>query len=303
MRNSRGRGIRCDGVPDTFTKGHGLGNDYIVVEPADLSFPLTAEAVRRLCDRHRGIGGDGILAMVPSARADAGLRIFNPDGSEAEKSGNGLRIFARWLAEERRVPGDVFTVETPGGVVECRLHRAEGRIGEITVDMGSATFRSDQIPCSGPAREVVQEKIAVERRPIRITALSVGNPHCVVFVDDITRVDLGRLGPALEHHPLFPRRTNVQVARVDAPDRVRVRIWERGAGETLASGSSACAVAAACVRLGYTGRTVTVVMDGGALRVEVGDGWTIRMTGPAMVVYRGTLAASFVARLDAGLGG
>jgi diaminopimelate epimerase len=294
LRNSRRHGIRCHGVPNGFTKGHGLGNDYLVVEPASLSFPLTAQAVRRLCDRHRGVGGDGILAMVPSARADAGVRIFNPDGSEAEKSGNGLRIFARWLAEERRVPGDAFTVETPGGVVGCRLHRVEGRVTEITVDMGSASFRSDRIPCTGPAREVVQERIVVESRPLRITAVNVGNPHCVVFVDDVSRVDLRRLGPALEHHPLFPCRTNVQVARVEAPDRVRVRIWERGAGETLASGSSACAVAAACVRLGYTDDTLTVCMDGGALRVEICDGWTIRMTGPAVLVYRGTLAASFV---------
>jgi len=286
-------------VWNQFTKGHGLGNDYVVVEPAGLSFPLTAEAVRQLCDRHRGVGGDGVLAMVPSVRADAGLRIFNPDGSEAEKSGNGLRIFARWLAEERRVPGDAFTVETLGGIVGCLLHRVEGRVAEITVDMGSATFRSEQIPCTGPPREVVQERIVVAERPIRITALSVGNPHCVVFVDDITRVDLGRLGPALEHHPLFPRRTNVQVARVETRDRVRVRIWERGAGETLASGSSACAVAAACVRLGYTDDTVTVCMDGGSLRVEVGDGWTIRMSGPAVLVYRGTLAASFATSLGA----
>ena len=128
--------------------------------------------------------------------------------------------------------------------------------------------------------------------------MSVGNPHCVVFVEDPARVDLPRLGPALERHPLFPRRTNVQFARVEAPDRVRIRIWERGAGETLASGSSACAVAAACARLGYTRGAVTVCMDGGALGVEVGDDWRIRMSGPAELVYRGMLAAAFVAQLE-----
>jgi diaminopimelate epimerase len=286
-------------VRDTFTKGHGLGNDYLVVEPAGLSFPLTPPAVRLLCDRHRGVGADGVLAVAPSTRADVGLRIFNPDGTEAEKSGNGLRIFARWLAEEHRVPGDAFTAETPGGLVGCTLRREAGHITAITVDMGSATFRSEEIPCAGPPREVVGEEIAVEGRRLRITALSVGNPHCVVFVDDPARIDLGRLGPALEHHPLFPRRTNVQLARVDARDRVRVRIWERGAGETLASGSSACAVAAACVRHGYTDESVTVRMDGGELRVEVGAGWKIRMTGPAVLVYRGTLSGSLVAQLRA----
>jgi len=284
-------------VADTFSKGHGLGNDYLIVEPAGLSFPLTPDAVRRLCARQRGVGGDGILALVPSTRADAGLRIFNPDGTEAEKSGNGLRIFALWLAEHRRVPGDAFTVETPGGVVRCHLRRAAGRIAEITVDMGAATFLSDRIPCSGPSREVVGEEVVVDGHTLRVTALSVGNPHCVVFVDDLEHADLQRLGPALEHHPLFPRRTNVQLARVEARDRVRIRIWERGAGETLASGSSACAVAAACVRHGFTDPDVTVCMDGGTLRLDVAEGWLIRMTGPAALVFRGTLAPSFVAHL------
>jgi diaminopimelate epimerase len=297
LRNSGRHGIRWHGVANSFRKGHGLGNDYVVVDAADLSFALTPSAVRLLCDRRRGVGGDGVLVMVPSSRADAGLRIFNPDGSEAEKSGNGLRIFARWLAAERRVPGDAFTVETPGGLVACRLRRAEGRIAAITVDMGTATFRSERIPCAGPPREVVEEELALDGRALRITAVSVGNPHCVVFVDEPARVDLQRLGPALEHHPLFPRRTNVQFARVETEERVRIRVWERGAGETLASGSSACAAAAACARLGYTRGPVTVCMDGGTLGVEVGADWRIRMTGAAELVYRGRLAAAFAAQL------
>jgi diaminopimelate epimerase len=282
---------------DGFVKGHALGNDYLVVDPAALSFPLDARAVRRLCDRHRGVGSDGVLALAPSTRASAGLRIMNPDGSEAEKSGNGLRIFARWLAEEGRVAGDRFAVETPGGVVLCRLRRAADRIEEITVDMGAATFRSDRIPCAGPVRDVVAEALEVAGHQLAITAVSVGNPHCVVFDDEPTRELLLRLGPALERHPLFPHRTNVQLARVEGRDRVRVLVWERGAGETLASGSSACAVAAACVRLGHTGRCVTVLMEGGTLLIEVGADWQIRMTGPAVLVYRGVLAASLVAEL------
>ncbi len=282
-------------VPDTFVKGHALGNDYVVVEPAALSFALTPGVVRRLCDRHRGIGGDGVLALVPSGRADAGLRIFNPDGSEAEKSGNGLRIFARWLSEDGRVRGDRFTIETPGGVVECRIGRQDGRIADITVAMGTASFRSEDVPCSGSPRDVVDEPTRVEGATLRVTAVGLGNPHCVVFVDDPAAADLARLGPALEHHPLFPRRTNVQLARIEGRGRVRVRVWERGAGETLASGSSACAVAAACVRLGHTARAVTVVMDGGVLRVEVDEAYRVRLTGGATLVYRGTLAAAFVA--------
>jgi diaminopimelate epimerase len=283
---------------DGFVKGHALGNDYVVVDPGHLTFRLEAATVVRLCDRHRGIGSDGILALAPSTRADAGLRIWNPDGSTAEKSGNGVRIFARWLADEGRVPGDAFSIETPGGIVTCRLHRREGRIEDITVDMGTATFRSQDIPCAGPPRDVVAEDVDVGDRRIRITALSVGNPHCVVLTDDDpAAMDLGRLGPALERHALFPQRTNVQLARIEGRDRVRVRVWERGAGETMASGSSACAVAAACVRLGRTGRSVTVVMDGGTLAIEVGERWDVRMTGPAVLVYRGVLASSFVRTL------
>ena len=201
-------------VADAFAKGHALGNDYLVVEPAHLSFALTPAMVRRLCDRHRGVGSDGVLALVPSDHADAGLRIYNPDGSEAEKSGNGLRIFARWLVETGRVAGDRFRVETPGGLVECRINREDGRIVDIGVDMGRASFRSDDVPCSGPSREVVAEPVEVAGTVLRVTAVGIGNPHCVVFVDDPTTADLGRLGPALENHPLFPRRTNVQLARV-----------------------------------------------------------------------------------------
>ena len=281
-------------VTNAFAKGHALGNDYLVVEPACLSFALTPAMVGRLCDRHRGVGGDGVLALVPSEHADAGLRIYNPDGSEAEKSGNGLRIFARWLVESGKVAGDRFRVETPGGIVECRVNREDGRIVDIDVDMGRASFRSDDVPCSGPSREVVAESVEVAGTVLRVTAVGIGNPHCVVFVDDPATADLQRLGPALEHHPLFPRRTNVQLARVVGPQRVRVRVWERAVGETLASGSSACAVAAACVRLGYTDRAVTVVMDGGLLHVQVDEDYRVQLSGDAILVYRGTLAAGFV---------
>ena len=282
-------------VTNAFAKGHALGNDYLVVEPACLSFALTPAMVGRLCDRHRGVGGDGVLALVPSEHADAGLRIYNPDGSEAEKSGNGLRIFARWLVESGKVAGDRFRVETPGGIVECRVNREDGRIVDINVDMGRASFRSADVPCSGPSREVVAESVEVAGTVLRVTAVGIGNPHCVVFVDDPATADLQRLGPALEHHPLFPRRTNVQLARVVGPRRVRVRVWERAVGETLASGSSACAVAAACVRLGYTDRAVTVVMDGGLLHLQVDEGYRVQLSGDTTLVYRGTLAAAFAA--------
>ncbi len=277
-----------------FVKSHALGNDYIVVDSADLDFPLTAEAVRRLCDRHFGVGSDGVLVRVPSQRADFGLRIYNPDGSEAEKSGNGLRIFAKYLYEHGHARAPRFTVETLGGVVRCDLELRDGRVVEVTVDMGEATFSSSRIPAAGPPREVVDEAVEVQGGVLRVTAVNVGNPHCVVFTQDLGQVDLLRLGPALECHPLFPQRTNVQFAQVLAPDRVRIRIWERGAGHTLASGSSACAVAAACVRRGLTGRRLRVEMEGGTLRVSVEEGYRLRMTGPASEVYTGQLLPEFV---------
>jgi diaminopimelate epimerase len=277
-----------------FVKSHALGNDYIVVDSADLEFPLTAETVRRLCDRHFGVGSDGVLVRVPSRQADFGLRIYNPDGSEAEKSGNGLRIFAKYLYEHGHARVPRFTVETLGGVVRCDLQVRDGRVVEVTVDMGEATFSSSRIPAAGPPREVVDEAVEVQGEVLRVTAVNVGNPHCVVFTEDLGQVDLLRLGPALECHPLFPQRTNVQFAQVLAPDRVRIRIWERGAGHTLASGSSACAVAAACVRRGLTGRSLRVEMEGGTLRVSVEEGYRLRMTGPASEVYTGQLLPEFV---------
>jgi diaminopimelate epimerase len=282
-----------------FVKSHALGNDYVVVEQELLDFPLTPEAVRRLCDRHFGVGSDGLLVRVPSERAEFGLRIYNPDGSEAEKSGNGLRIFAKYLYDHGHARREQFTVETPGGVVRCDVVVRQGRVVEVTVDMGEATFTSTRIPMTGPEREVVDEPLEVAGTVLRVTAVNVGNPHCVVFTPDLGAVDFHRLGPALERHPAFPQRTNVQFVQVLGSDRVRIRIWERGAGETLASGSSACAVAAACVRRGLTGRQLEVEMDGGVLRVTVEDGFRLRMSGPASEVYAGQLAPEFVQQLQA----
>ena len=239
---------------DAFVKSHALGNDYIVVDLGRLSFPLTPDGIRLICHRNFGVGSDGILGLQPSARADFGLRIFNPDGSEAEKSGNGLRIFAKFLHDHGYARPPSFTVDTLGGLVRAGLDVAGGAVGTITVDMGNATFRSDQIPVAGPPREVLGEVIEVDGERLAFTAVSVGNPHCVVLVDALDEARIRRLGPLLEHHPLFPNRINVQFARVVSRGEVAILIWERGAGYTLASGSSSCAVAAACARHGLTDR-------------------------------------------------
>ena len=287
---------------DQFVKSHALGNDYIVVDLGRLSFPLTPEAIRLICHRNYGVGSDGILGLRPSDRADFGLRIFNPDGSEAEKSGNGLRIFAKFLHDHGYARPPSFTVDTLGGLVRAGLDVAGGAVGTITVDMGNATFRSDQIPVGGPPREVLREAIEVDGERLAFTAVSVGNPHCVVLVDALDEARIRRLGPLLEHHPLFPNRINVQFARVVSRGEVAILIWERGAGYTLASGSSSCAVAAACVRHGLTDRDVQVTMPGGVLRVSVGKDWSLRMAGPASEVSRGAFSPDLLASLRAGGG-
>ena len=287
---------------DQFVKSHALGNDYIVVDLGRLSFPLTPEAIRLICHRNYGVGSDGILGLRPSDRADFGLRIFNPDGSEAEKSGNGLRIFAKFLHDHGYARPPSFTVDTLGGLVRAALDVAGGAVGTITVDMGNATFRSDQIPVAGPPREVLGEVIEVDGERLAFTAVSVGNPHCVVLVDALDEARIRRLGPLLEHHPLFPNRINVQFARVVSRGEVAILIWERGAGYTLASGSSSCAVAAACARHGLTDRDVRITMPGGVLRIAVGEDWSLRMAGPASEVSRGTFSPDLLASLRAGGG-
>jgi diaminopimelate epimerase len=268
-----------------FAKYHALGNDYLVIEAGGLAEPLAPGRIRRLCDRHRGPGADGVLLREPGA-ARHRLRIFNPDGSEAEKSGNGLRIFARYLFDRGAVGEDPFPVELPGGTVRCRI-LARGR--SVAVELGRVSFRSDEIPVAGPPREVLREHLEAEGRVLEFSAVSVGNPHCVILCDAVSEAEARALGPALELHPLFPRRTNVQLVRVVDRTTLHVEIWERGAGYTLASGTSACAAAAVAHRLGRCDPAVRVVMPGGALAVEIGAAGDVTLTGPVTRVAEGTV--------------
>ncbi len=277
-----------------FVKAHGLGNDYIVLNEGDLSFRLTPEVVRLLCHRHYGVGADGILLFVGSRIPPFGLRIFNPDGSEAEKSGNGIRIFAKYLFEHGYTRDKAFYIETKGGLVRVELKAEGDRVTLVTVEMGRATFRSSEIPVTGQDREVVNEELGLTGEHLRFTAVSVGNPHCVILVDHPDPDEIRRLGPQVEHHPIFPQRTNVQFVKVRSRDRVAILIWERGAGYTLASGSSACAVAAACRRLDLVDDRVTIQMPGGELAITIRPDWEITMQGPASEVHTGTLSADLI---------
>lgn len=277
--------------PVRFCKYHALGNDYLVLDPAD--YPgraaLSPEQVRHVCHRHLGVGSDGILwGPVPSTRADFGLRIFNPDGSEAEKSGNGLRIFARYLFDQGKTTTTPFTIEVPGGVVEVRI--APGG-DPITVAMGRVSFASEAIPVAGPQREVLNETIRVLDRDFTYSAATIGNPHCVILLPEVSAELARRYGPVLETHPNFPRRTNVQFVRVLDRTNLRVEIWERGAGYTLASGSSSCAAAAVAHRLGLVDADVAVHMPGGRIDIAISPDFSLRMTGPVSPVASGALSA------------
>ena len=284
-----------------FFKGHGLGNDYIALEMGALPFDLTPPAVRLICDRHTGVGSDGILGRTGSAAADFGLRIFNPDGTEAEKSGNGLRIFAAYLLERGEVRvGVPFTVQTPGGVVEMMVvDELGGGVLMVEAEMGVASFRSADVGLDGADREVDNEALELEAGDaVLINTVSIGNPHCVVFTDEVDVEDLRRRAPQISTHRAFARGTNVQFAVPTAPGVVDAWVWERGAGETRASGSSACAVAAAAVRRGMVSeRRVEVRMPGGSLHVEVRDDFALLLRGPVEGVYRGTLSRGMLTRL------
>lgn len=284
-----------------FFKGHGLGNDYIAVDPQDLDFALSPRNIRAICDRNWGLGSDGILALEPSARADFGVRIYNPDGSEAEKSGNGLRILARYLYSTRRTRRKRFTVNTKGGLVEIELHvDCHGDASAATVAMGVASFRPVDLPCNLETVELIDEPIPVKGHKLRFTGVSVGNPHCIIFKPKgkaWLRDELLDIGPQVENHKLFPRRINVQLAVPTGPKAIYILIWERGAGETQASGSSACAAASAAVRRGLVKSPVTVKAPGGTLRIDVGQDFNLTMKGPVTEVATGRFSRAFLRSL------
>jgi len=266
-----------------FFKYHALGNDYLVLEPQDCAPLFSQDAIRKVCHRHYGLGSDGIL-YGPIERTDGafGLRILNPDGSEAEKSGNGIRIFCRHLLETKRVQeGQAFKVHTPGGLVGCSVFEGGNR---IRVEMGQVSFSAPVIPHIGADREVLGESITVHGKTFKYWAATVGNPHCVIPVDDLSPDLAKTYGPALETHPNFPNRTNVQFMKIIDRLNVQIEIWERGAGYTLASGSSSSASAAVARKMGLVDADLTVHMPGGKIIIGIGADFSIVMTGPTTPV-------------------
>lgn len=274
-----------------FVKAHGLGNEYITLDQENINFKLTKEKIIQLCNIHFGIGTDGVLLKVPSTKADFGLRILNPDGSEAEKSGNGLRIFAKYIFDWGFTQKEHFTIETLGGIVTAHIiEKRNGKAFMIKVDMGKAIFQSDLIPVKFPKEECFGEILKIEDKEFLMHCVSVGNPHCVILKDDLDEAEIKKYGTYIENHPMFPNRINVQFVKVLSRNEVQVLIWERGAGFTLASGSSSSAVACAMVKKGLTDRNLTVKMPGGELKLEIDENWDIRMTGEVREVAYGKLS-------------
>lgn len=270
-----------------FTKYHALGNDYLVLAaPRELS----DDEVRRLCDRHRGVGADGVL--VPVEAGGTRVHIRNPDGSEAWMSGNGLRIWGRWLVDSGLAPrGRAFEVATPGSRARVTVHDG----GRVAVELSPPRFASAEIPVGGPPREVLEEPLELGGESLRISCVSLGNPHCVVRRARADADDARRLGPLLERHPLFPERTNVQLVEVVDRTTLRVEIWERGAGYTLASGSSSCGAVAVAQRLGWCDAAVRVRMPGGEVEVCRADDGGLVLGGPVVRVATGTVDAEALA--------
>ena len=264
-----------------FLKYHALGNDYLVLDSGINDLPvisLTAEQVRKICNRNFGLGADGILVGSKDYSGKYfNLQIFNPDGSTAEKSGNGLRIFARFLWDQKQVDESQFNIMTPAGIVTANVDNSGSN---VSVEMGKVSFQSDKIPVAGKIREVLNETIDIDGQILKYCAATIGNPHCVVLKGEHNQDEVRRIGPLIENHPNFPNRINVQFLEVLDRGTIRIEIWERGAGYTLASGSSSCAAASVAYRLGFCEKKITVLMPGGEIDITVNEDYSISMRGP-----------------------
>jgi len=273
-----------------FLKYHALGNDYLVSTSEHPDFSeneLTSEQVRKICHRNFGLGSDGILV---GGKDDSGncftLKIYNPDGSTAEKSGNGLRIFARSLWDRKLVYQSKFKIVTSGGIVSAQVD-SSGQ--SVTVEMGSVSFQSNIIPVTGESREVLNETLEINGEKLTFCSATIGNPHCVVLHHNISAEETIRLGPLIETYPSFPNRTNVQFLEVLNRNTIRIEIWERGAGYTLASGSSSCAAAAVAHRLGLCDAEIAVLMPGGQIDITISENYNIIMKGSVTRIGKMTL--------------
>ena len=272
-----------------FLKMHGLGNDFLVVDDRDHASRDWPELAKQACDRRFGVGGDGLILVQPSAVHDWQMRIFNSDGTEPEMCGNGIRCFAKFLRDEGLEARDSYTVETLAGPIRPALADISNGSFNVAVDMGEPRLKPDEIPIIhvGGKDQVVEELLQIDDDPLLVTCVSMGNPHCVLFVEDLDLMDVSWWGPMIERHERFPEKTNVEFVKVESPELLTMRVWERGAGRTLACGTGACATLVAAHLTGQSGRAATVRLEGGDLQIAWGEDDHVIMTGPAVTVFEG----------------
>ena len=275
-----------------FTKMEGCGNDYVYINGFTRSVPAEEKPalVRRLSDRHFGIGGDGVIFINPAKEADFEIEMWNADGTRSEMCGNGIRCVARYVYDFGLTDQKEFSIVSAGKIKYMTLYEQDGQISAVRVNMGQPILEADQIPVRADHSPVINVPIEVQGKEYRMTCVSMGNPHAVVFVDSTEDFPLEQVGPYFENHPCFPNRTNTEFVQVIDRSRVRMRVWERGTGETLACGTGCCATAVACVLNGLTDNAITVEVLGGALQIEWDrDNDLVWMTGPATVVFSGEI--------------
>ena len=282
-----------------FIKSHGLGNEYVVLDSSKITFKLTDNAIKRICHIHYGIGSDGILLLSPSTKADFKFQVFNPDASEAEKSGNGLRIFAKYLYDYKYTTKKKFTIETLGGIVTAQIDEEKNEKAYlVTIEMGKANFHSPEIPVKCNLPECLDFPLQIGSKQFLINCVSVGNPHCVVVCDKLDKEEILEFGPQIEKHPMFPNRINVQFAKVISKSEVEILIFERGAGFTMASGSSSSAVASIMRKKGLVGNNVTIKMLGGTLKIGIDNDWNITLCGEVRQIAEGVLSNELINDLE-----
>ena len=265
---------------NNFVKSHGLGNDYIVLDIEKINFKLTPKLIKKICHRNYGIGSDGILLLIKSIKADFGLKIFNPDGTEAEKSGNGLRIFSKFLFDYKYTKKKSFSIETKGGVVRSEVKTKNSKVELVKVEMGTAIFEAKKIPVYTKKEVVLKEKLKIKNKVLTFSSVSIGNPHCVIFTNSLSAKTAIELGEIIEKHKIFPSRTNVQFAKILSKKEVMVEIWERGAGLTKACGTAACATAVSGYINELIEKRVDIEFSLGKLSISIDENNSVHMKGP-----------------------
>ncbi len=271
-----------------FTKMHGIGNDYVYINGFETTVENPSELAPIMSDRHKGIGSDGIVLILPSDKAAVRMRMFNRDGSEAEMCGNAIRCVGKYAYENKLVQTTNFEVETLAGNKVLELFLDENnKVDSVTVDMGIPYWISKEIPVDVPTENCLEHSLEIDGKTYKISCVSVGNPHAIIFVDDVENMDITSIGPKIECHPLFPRKINVEFVELRDRSHVRMRVWERGAGETEACGTGACATALICAKLGLTERKVVVALNGGNLEIDWRENDHVFMKGGASLVFEG----------------